>query len=193
MNRRVLGPLVVAVVAVVAAVLVLWWTFTGDDGEDSGTTRADASSSSAGLPTSRLVSRAGGFSLGVPKGLRGREERGTAYLASTDRTLVILVARSEPGDLASVNRRLVQQMRSNYRTLKVQGSRPEQVDGRKGLSTYGSAVTRKGVRFRFVQTTVAARPRNLTVATFAEQSTDPDWVLPRVNAVLSSLKVRGSR
>lgn len=184
MNRRVLGPLVVAVVAVLAAALVFWWTVSRPD-----QTASTARTRTTALPIERVVSRAGAFSVGVPKGLRGHLEHGAAYLSSRDRTVVVLVSRSEPGALRAVNRRLVQQMREGYRTVRVQGSRPERLHGRAGLSTYGSAVNRRGVRFRFVQTTLRARPRNLTVATFTARGTDPRWVLPRVNAVLDSVRV----
>ncbi len=197
MNRRVLGPLVVAVVAAVAAVLVLWWTFadpSAGPGSDSAPAPQRSTSPSAVVRTTeRLTSRQGGFSVGVPQGLRGRVEDGTVYLSSRNRKLVVLVSRTEPGALAKVNRSLVRAMRANYRKLKVRGSRPERLAGRKGLSTYGSALTRRGVAFRFVQTTVRARPANVTVATFTAQDTDPSWVLPRANAALRSLKVRGRR
>lgn len=184
MNGRVLGPLVVAVVAVVGAVLVLWWTVAGPDEADSSARGTRPTT----LRTERLVSRAGAFSVRVPTGLRGHLDRGTAYLRSKDRTVVVVVSRSEAGAPRAVNGRLVQRMRQGYRSVHVEGSRPERVHGRSGLSTYGAAVTRRGVRLRFVQTTLRARPRNLTVATYAAQGTDPHWVLPRVDAVLGSVR-----
>jgi hypothetical protein len=96
-NRRVLAPLLAGVVAFALAGLVAWWTW--GHGTDDGTAAAAPPSGAATPALHRIRSRAGDFSLGVPAGLNSRVEKGTAYLSSADKTLVLLVSRSEPGGL----------------------------------------------------------------------------------------------
>ena len=186
MTRRALLPLALGAVAVLVGGWLVWRAWVHDDPPSA--TSAPRSTPQA-LRTTPLVDRAGGFRIRVPQGLHGRLDGHTALVARKDRSLLLVVAPSGPGSVRAANRAVVASMRASYHRLKVLGRQPQPVHGRRGLSTFGTATNHAGVRIRWVQLTVAAKPRTFTIATYTRRDTDPHWVLPRVNAVVSSFRV----
>ncbi|HET8604576.1 MAG TPA: hypothetical protein VFM09_11645 [Marmoricola sp.] len=185
-DRRVLVPLLTGAVAVVLGAVLVVWAFRAPSTGEPRTTGQQATVTLSARP---LVDRAGGFRTRVPQGLHGRLDGHTAVIASRDRSVLVLIAPSRSGRLARTNAAIVRAMHDGYRHVRVLGQRRERVDGRPGLSTFGTAVNHAGVHLRWVQLTVRARPRNLTVATYTRSDTDPHWVVPRVNVVVNGLRL----
>lgn len=183
MTRRALVPLVVGVLAVLVGGWLVWRAWFHDE------PRRPPARPSSTLRTEALVDKAGGFQIRVPQGLHGRLDGQSALVASKDRSLLMVVAPSGNGPVRAANQAVVASMRASYDRLKVLGHRPERVHGRRGLSSFGTATNHAGVRVRWVQLTVHAKPRTFTIATYARHDTDPRWVLPRVNAVVNSFRV----
>ncbi len=184
-------PLVVGVLAVLAGGCLVWLAWFHHDFHRASNARSGAAAArpSPRIATAPLVDRAGGFRIAVPHGLHGRLDGQAALVASKDRSLLLVVSPSGPGPVRVANAAVVTSMHDSYPRLKVIGHRAERVHGRRGIASFGTATNHAGVRVRWVQLTVEARPRTFTIATYTRHDTDPQWVLPRVNAVVNGFRV----
>ena len=141
------------------------------------------------VKTTRLVSRAGGFSLRVPKDM-SVSRKGRAVLVSNHaKTLVVTVGPGEGGPLREATQRYLSTLEERYQESRLVDSRPQQVDGRHALTSYGQAVNRRDAKLRFVALMVRAAPRNYTITAFTSFDSDPTVVLPRVQAVANGFRV----
>jgi hypothetical protein len=148
------------------------------------------SRAAAQVHTTRMVSHKGGFSIGVPAGLTASRHGRFVRLKSNDSSLVVTAGPARGGSLKQGSRQFVHTMKAGYRRVRVLGRQPQKIDGRKALATYGRAVNGKSVRIRFVSVLVHARPHNYTITMFTGFGTDPAVVLPKVNAIANTFKVR---
>jgi hypothetical protein len=176
------------VLGVCALVLGGWfgyvtWRDTG------GRSSEPAAAAAPSVPTERVVSRAGGYSVAVPTDMTVRKHGRTVRLSSRDQDLVISVGPGEKGTLLRANRRLLSDLSSTYRAFEPLASERLQVGGRPALSAAGTLTNKAGVRLRFVAVTVRAAPRNYALVAFAARDSDPASILPRVNAVASGFEV----
>lgn len=171
----VLGVLAV-LVAGVLAVVELW-------------PRSDDVSSAAAPRSHTFVSTAGGFSVRVPQGTQVRRDGPTARFSTPDRSVVMSVGPAGPGPVAAASRRLVTRVRQTYAQVEVLGRRPNRVDGRRALTTFGRARS-AGVQLRFAVVVVAAKPHTYALTTFTSADSEPRTVVPVVNAVTRSFHVR---
>lgn len=148
------------------------------------------------VPTTRLVDKAGGFTVRVPTAMAATRHGRTVRLATGDRQVVVTVGPVGGGTLGTASHTLMTHVRSSYPRVRVLGTRRDRVDQRKALTTYGTARTagEKGATsLRFVVLVVAARPRNYAVTAFTARDSDPKRVVPLVNAVAGSLHVLPGR
>ena len=182
MTRRVAVPGVVGVLALLAAGYFGYLTLRG--GAAAPQARADVTQ------THRVTSRQGGFSIGVPAGMHVTERRGTLTLADRKHDLVVTVGRAGPGALRRAAARFVRMLGRAYSHVRVLGHQPQRIAGRNALATYGRAVNTHRARLRFVTVTVRARPRDFAITAFTAFGSDPARVLPRVDAIASTFRVR---
>jgi hypothetical protein len=185
-DPKFLGFVALAVVAMLAAGLFGYVTFRGGDG-----TADQAAPVSA--DTSTFVSRAGGFSVAVPRGLQVTRSGSSARLTSPDRDLVVSVGPIAGGRLSEATRTLLETVRRGYPVMKLLRGEHQRVDGRRGISIYGQVRNAKGVPLRFVVVTVPARHHNFAVTAFVAHDSDPTAVLPRVDAIVNGFHVLGRR
>jgi len=179
-NRKsVVVPAVVGVCALLLAAVFAYVTFRG----------AAPSSDELTMDTERFVSREGGFSLDLPGDLEVSREGRTAQFVSKDKDLVIVVGPGEAGSLKQASKLFLNTLEGNYTSFTLAGTKSEEVDGRRALTSYGQATNSKKVKIRFVAVVVRAQPRNYTIAAYTAFNSDPSVVLPRVNAVVNGFKV----
>lgn len=190
MRGRDLKTVTLVVVGVLALAAAGWFGYlTLRGGADDGTAPA-----ASPLATHRVVSKAGGFSLRVPKDLTVTRASRSVRLTSRGKDLVVSVGPIGGGRLRHATSAFLDTVRSGYARTTVLGHRKERVDGRKARTTYGQVRAKAGgPRLRFVVVTVAARPHNYAVTAFTAYGSDPARVLPRVDAIVSSFHVLGRR
>lgn len=130
------------------------------------------------------------FSIGVPHGMQLTRRHGTLTLTSREHDLVVTVGPTVAGPLRHAAHRFVRSLRDGYRRVRVLGHQPKSIGGRQALATYGQAVNRRHVRLRFVTVMVRARPRDYAITAFTAYGSDPHRVLPQVDAIASTFRVR---
>lgn len=191
-----LVPLVIAIIALLLGGYLAWLTWLKPTPTPVLPTAAGPGSAAGpGTTQVHLASKAlnipkGGYTVSVPQGLTGRRVGRSAYLTNAGHSVVVVIGPSQAGSLAKTNSAIIAAMKHSYRNVVVTGHQSESVHGRAALATSGSALNAHGSQLRFVQLTVAAKPRNFTIATYAGAGTNPRWVLPRVDLVINSFRVR---
>jgi len=180
-GRRVAIPAAVGVVALLAAAYFGYLTVRGRLTDRAATQPVSVHT--------RTVA-ANGFSLGVPASMTVTRRHGTLALSDKRHGLVVTVGRTTRGPLARAARDFVRSLRDGYHRVRVLGHQPQKVAGRPALATYGHAVNEHGIRIRFVTVTVRHRPRDYAITAFAAYHSDPAAVLPKVNAIASTFRLR---
>ncbi|HET6627078.1 MAG TPA: hypothetical protein VFG63_11885 [Nocardioidaceae bacterium] len=184
------SPRLFVLVGVLALVLAGFFGYLTYRDAGPSPSAAEPAQAAAKIHTDRFVSRAGGFSVQVPEGLRVTRQAQAVKLVSADKDLVVVVGPGEKGKLGPASDRFLDTMRERYQHLTLLGTKPERVDGRRALTSYGRATNANDVQIRFVVVVVRAQPRNYTIAAYTAFGSDPATVLPRVNAVLNGFRVR---
>lgn len=141
------------------------------------------------VETERTVSRRGGFAVTVPTDMEVRRRGRTFELTGGDPELVVNVGPASSRRLVPAHRSFLRTVDRGYARVRVIGRERGEVDGRRSLTTSGTAVNENDVPIRFVVVTVAARPRAYTLVAFTGRDTPPDEVLPRLNAVVNGFEV----
>lgn len=189
-DLKIVALVVVGVLALAGAGWFGYLTLRGVAGGAGDGTAAAASP----LATRRVVSKAGGFSLRVPKDLTVTRTSRSVRLTSRGKDLVVSVGPIGAGRLPRATAAFLDTVRSGYARTTVLGHRKERVDGRRARTTYGQVrADNGGPRLRFVVVTVAARPHNYALTAFTAHDSDPAVVLPRVDAIVNSFHVRDRR
>jgi hypothetical protein len=183
----ILLPTLVGVVALLLAAVFAYVTFRDAVPAEAGS-ESDAAAEAV-VSTERFVSREGGFSVQVPEDMKASREGSSARFVSADNDLVTVVGRGEQGPLKQASRRFLKTLEGQYQRFRLLGTKPERVDGRRALTSYGRATNSADVRIRFVAVVVRAAPRNYTIAAFTAFDSDPAVVLPRVNAIVNGFHV----
>ncbi len=177
-DRVTVWMAVVGVLAVVAGTVFAVLALRPDDPPSGG----------HGLESSRFVSRAGGFSLRVPTGMKAARTGRTARFTSLDKRLVVSVGPAGAGPVKAASAGLLRQFRATYPRVEVLGRRAEKVDGRRALTTYGRVRNADKVALRFVVVVVAAKPRTFAMTAFTS-SGDAGRVVPMVNKLAGTFHV----
>lgn len=192
MNRVNLRMVIPIQIGIMALLLGGYLLFGGtSDSETKPTVKPDppAQQTVKTVKTVPLVVKKGGFRLGVPTGLTAKRTGRTVTLSAKDRALVVTAGPVAAGSLTAGSKAFVTLMKRNYTTVRVLGTDRRTVNGRPALTTYGQAVNAKKVRVRFVSVLVSAKAHNFAINSFAGFASDPEVVLPQVNAVVSSFAV----
>jgi len=143
---------------------------------------------SAGVDTRRVASRAGGFSVRVPRDMRVRRLDGSLFLTAPEGTLSVTVGPFRGGSLREAGRRLLGSVRAEYSRVRVNGRTRTRVGGRPAILSHGRATNDDGVRLSFAVVMVRGRPRNFAITTFADAKADPTAVVPRAEAITRSFR-----
>ena len=184
MSRRVAVPSAVGVLALLAAGYFGYLSLRG-----GGAAAAAPEPRTAVLATHRVTSRQG-FSIGVPAGMQVTRRHGALTLTDRGHDLVVTVGRTGTGPVPRAAARFVGSLRAEYCHVRVLGRVHQQIAGRQAVATYGRAVNAHHARLRFVTVTVRARPRDYAITAFTAFGSDPAAVLPKVDAIASTFRVR---
>lgn len=182
-SRRILVPVAVGAVALLIGGLFAYITIR-DTGDGSETTSASE------VETRAVISRKGGYAVDVPRDLRIERTGRTTRFTAKDKSLVVTVGPGESGRLKPASRRFLGSLTQGYRNVRVLAVESEQIDGRPARISFGQARNAQQVRLRFVAAMVRHRPQNYTITAFTAFNSDPEVVLPRVNAIVNSFEVR---
>jgi hypothetical protein len=143
------------------------------------------------VDTTRLVSKRGGFAVGVPENVTSKKVGPAVTMTSGDKVLTVVISPIESGTIAASKAAFMRGMRQTYTDVRKTGTETPTVDGRKSEATYGLAVNpkKKKTQVRFVNVVVKDSPRNFAITVFTAADADPLFVLPRVNAVVETFEV----
>ena len=188
-------PVQIAVIGLLGAVYYGYHAVKGPEPEakpDSASRTASASPTPSPTPevaTKRLVSKRGGFAIGVPDDVTAKKVGPAVTMMSTDKVLSVVVAPVETGPISASSKAFMRGMREVYTKVKVTRTETQMIDGQKATATYGQARNAKKVQIRFVNFVVKSSPRNFAINAFTARDSDPLFVLPRVNAIANSFEV----
>jgi hypothetical protein len=180
MGSRWTAPALVGVVALVAAGWLLWLTLKGDGGDHQA----------APVATTTLVNKAGGYTVKVPKGMTAKRAGKATKIVDKGHVIDVTITPTRGGRPAAGNTRVLATMGSTYRTVDLLSTDKKKIDGRNAVISIGKAITKKGVRVRFVLITVKGGPStNYAISTFTAADSDPNVVLPQVRAIANGFHV----
>jgi hypothetical protein len=184
-------PVEIAVIAALGAIYYGYHAVKDEPGQAKTTSSQTPSAEPSALPkvdTTRLVSKRGGFAIGVPDNVTSKKVGPTVTMTSGDKVMTVVVAPIEAGTLAASKKAFMSGMKQTYTDVRETGSDAPTVDGHKAAATYGRAVTPKKVEIRFVNVVIKDTPRNYAINVFTAADADPLFVLPRVNAVVETFE-----
>jgi hypothetical protein len=141
------------------------------------------------VKTTRLVSKNGGFAVGVPERVTAKKIGPAVTMTTADKTLDVAIGAVAPAPLAATSDALLRELRRTYTKVRVTRSQALEVDGHKAKATYGRARNDKKVELSFVNVVVKTKSRNFVISAFTAADSDPLFVVPRVNAVIDSFEV----
>lgn len=177
-------------VALAAAGVLGYVTVRDAGGAEPQVVARSGEGTEAGPETRRVVSRPGGFAVRVPVDLEVRRMRGSVRVTDPTRSLVVSIGPFEGGSLDAATRQLLGTIRDEYTRVRVLGRQRARVDDRRALVSHGRARNTEGVRLRFAVVMVRDRPRNYAITTFAAAGSEPAAVLPKVEMITDSLRLR---
>ncbi len=192
MNLRMVIPVEIAVIAVLGAIYYGYHAVKDPTEPAKATSSQTPSAEPSALPkvdTTRLVSKQGGFAVGVPENVKSKKVGPAVTMTSGDKVLTVVISPIESGTIAASKAAFMRGMRQTYSDVRKTGTENPTVDGRKAEATYGLAVNPKKTQIRFVNVVVKDTPRNFAITVFTSADADPLFVLPRVNAVVDTFEV----
>jgi hypothetical protein len=158
----------------------------------TGSQAASASPSPSALPTvktTRVVSQKGKYAVGVPDDVKASKDPPAVTMTTADKTLYVAIAPVAPAKLSAINKALMRDLKKTYTDVRVTRSETEDVDGHKATQTYGRALNDKKVPISFANVVVKSKTRNYVISTFTGAGSDPTFVVPRVDAIITSFEV----
>ena len=186
-------PVQIAVFGLLGAAYYGYHAVKGPDPEatsDSASRTANAEPSpTPDIATTRLVSKKGGFALGVPEDLTAKKIGPAVTMTTADKVLSVVVAPVESGPISVSSKAFMRGMKESYKKVKVTRTENQMLDGHEAKATYGEAQNNKKQTIRFVNIVVKSKPRNFAINAFTAGGSDPLFVLPRVNAIANSFEV----
>ena len=195
MNLRMVIPVQIAVIGLLGAIYYGYHAVKGPEPQakpDPTSRTASASPTPSPTPeiaTTRLVSKRGGFAVGVPDDVKAKKVGPAVTMMSADKVLSVVVAPVESGPISVSRKAFMRGMKEIYTKVKVTRTESQTIDGKKATATYGQARNAKKVQIRFVNFVVKSSPRNYAINAFTTRESDPLFVLPRVNAIANSFEV----
>jgi hypothetical protein len=141
------------------------------------------------VDTTRLVSKKGGFAVGVPKNVKAKKIGIGVTMATADQVLSVVVAPVESGTIAASSKAFLRGVKKEYTKVRVVRSEDHVIDGRQAKATYGRARNANKVRITFVNVVIKAGSRNFAINAFTAADSDPSFIVPRVNSIIHSFEV----
>lgn len=187
-----------AEIAVVAALGAIYYGYHAI--EDSQAPQESARSTSTPTPsavpspvptvdTTRLVSKKGGFAVGVPKNVKAEKIGLGVAMGTADQVLSVVVAPVEKGTISASSAAFLRGVKKEYTKVRVVRSEEHMIDGHRARATYGRARNANKVRVTFVNVVVKAGSRNFAINAFTAAASDPSFIVPRVNSIIHSFEV----
>ncbi len=192
MNLRMVIPVEIAVIGLLGAAYYGYHAVKGPDPEprsDSSRTASASPSPTPEVKTTRLVSKKGGFAFGVPDDVTAKKVGPAVTMTTADKVLSIVISPVESGSISLSSKAFMRGMKDAYTNVEVTNSENQTIDGRKAKATYGQAKNAKKVEIRFVNIVIKSTPHNFAISAFTVGSSDPLFVLPRVNAIANTFEV----
>ena len=190
MKLRMVLPVEIAVICLLGAIYYGYNAVKGPDPKPESSRTATATPSAIPkVTTTRLVSKKGGFAVGVPDHVTAKKVGFTVQMMTADKVLSVLVGPVERGKLSASSSAFMRSMKKAYKDVRVTRSEDQTIDGHQAKATYGRAENAKKVPISFVNVVVKANPRNYAITAFTTGSSDPIFVVPRVNAIVDTFEV----
>ncbi len=193
MKLRMVIPIQIAVIGLLGAIYYGYHAVKGPEPEaepDPASRTASATPSPVpNVETTRLVSKKGGFAVGVPDTVAAKKVGPTVTMTTADKVMSVLVAPIQGGRISVGTDTFMRSMKKAYTDVKVTSTEAPKVDGHKARATYGRATNEKKVEITFVNVVVKAETRNYVINAFTAVDSDPLFVVPRVNAVIDTFEV----
>lgn len=195
MNLRMVIPIEIAVIGLLGALYYGYHAVKGPEPQakpdpSSRTTSASPTPSPPPeIATKRLVSKKGGFAVGVPDKVKAKKVGPAVTMTTADKVMSVVVAPIESGPISASSKAFMRGMKEVYTKVKVTRTESQRIDGHKAKATYGQARNAKKVWIRFVNIVIKSSPRNFAINAFTLRDSDPLFVLPRVNAIANTFEV----
>ena len=194
MNLRMVIPVELAVIGLLGAGYYGYHAVQGPEPEakPTGSQTATASPSPSPLPkvkTTRVVSKQGKYAVGVPEDVTARKVPPSVTMTTADKALHVAIGPVAPAKLSAINKALMRDLKKTYTDVQVTRSETQDVDGHKATQTYGRALNDKELPISFANVVVKSKTRNYVISAFTAASSDPTFVVPRVDAVINTFEV----
>ena len=194
MNLRMVIPVEIAVVAALGA--IYYGYHAVQDPQEPAKPASSSSRTPSAEPspvptvdTTRLVSKKGGFAVGVPKNVTAKKIGVGVSMTTADKVLSVLVAPVESGTISVSSEAFLRGMKKEYNKVRVVRSEENVINGLQAKATYGRARNADKVQITFVNVVVKAGPRNYAINAFSAADSDPTFIVPRVNSIIHSFEV----
>ncbi|MGH3474683.1 MAG: hypothetical protein ACRDOT_07210 [Aeromicrobium sp.] len=187
-------PVQIAVIGLLGAAYYGYHAVKGPEPESTGGPSRTATATPTPSPTpevatKRLVSKQGGFAVGVPEDVKAKKVGPAVTMATADKVLSAVVSPVESGPISVSTKAFMRGMKEVYTKVEVTRTETLKIDGHKATATYGQARNAKKVQIRFVNFVIKSTPRNFAINAFTARDSDPLFVLPRVNAIANTFEV----
>lgn len=136
------------------------------------------------------VNRRAGYSFSYPPGWRLEKRRSAARLLNPAATIGISFGFAPDGDLRQASRRFVASIAASYRDPGVRAAEVQQIAGHNSLLVSGEGTNERGVRIVFLAITIDGPRRNYGISVFARKAAGPAAVLPSVQEIVDSFRLR---
>lgn len=195
MNLRMVIPIEIAVIGLLGAAYYGYHAVTGPEPEakPDASSRAASATPTPGptptLATERIVSKKGGFAVGVPEDVTAKKVGSTITMTTADKVMSALAGPVERGTLAVSSKAFMREMKLAFKDIRVVRTEKKKIDGLRAKVTYGRAENAQKVKISFVNVVIKAEPRNYAINAFTAADSDPLFVVPRVNTIIDSFEV----
>ena len=195
MNLRMVIPVEIAVVATLGAIYYGYHAVQDAQQEPARPAASSSVTPSTDPPappkvkTTRLVSKKGGFAVGVPESVTAKKVGPAVTMTTADKTLNVAIGAVVPAKLSATNAALLRDVKKTYTNVRVTRSQPLEVDEHKARATYGRARNADKVQISFVSVVVKSKTRNYVISAFTAVDSDPLFIVPRVNAIIDTFEV----
>jgi hypothetical protein len=188
-------PAEIAVVAMLGAIYYGYHA-VADAQEEPAKPAASSSATPSAEPTAppkvkttRLVSKKGGFAVGVPESVTAKKIGPAVSMTTADKTLNVAIGAVAPATLSATSAALMRDVKNTYTKVRVTRTQTDEVDGHKARATYARARNAEKLQITFVHVVVKSKTRNYVISAFTAADSDPLFVVPRVNAIIDTFEV----
>ena len=195
MNLRMVIPVEIAVVATLGAIYYGYHAVQDGQAEPAKPAASSSVTPSADPPappkvkTTRLVSKKGGFAVGVPEKVMAKKIGPAVTMTTADKTLNVAIGAVAPATLTATSDALMRDVKKTYTNVRVTKTQADEIDGNKAKATYARARNPQKLQVTFVHVVVKSKTRNYVISAFTAADSDPLFVVPRVNAIIDTFEV----